>query len=254
MTGVDPPLANDATPAFAIMDNTGDKSEIQFDLTAGFLSNDGANAQLLRPRLLAQYVAPSGFGGYASFGAAAASGTGTDSTFKLGSLEFGGLYQHRLGPELEFAARGALAIHTSDGDYVNAIALALSRPADMASGGIGDWLRFGASPTVHIGGFFMRVDAGIDVRLDDEGSHPFGHVNAGAGIGNAAWTAAAEFSTMFAINSDTGGGGSFKVVGLSTRFNAGSFSPFFGISHPFDLDGLGTVVNVMAGVNVPLKI
>src|SRR5215213_7196526 len=58
-----------ASPSFATMDNTGDASKFDAD-TAISIVDDG-DGTVFRLNLLGQYVAPSGFGGYAGIAGAA---------------------------------------------------------------------------------------------------------------------------------------------------------------------------------------
>lgn len=246
-----------ARPAFAMMDNTGDGSMVQMDVAMSFLGDSGsdAHAQLWRPRLLAQYIDPAGIGGYITYGGAGITGDDIDGTFKLGNLELGGLFQRSITPEFDVGFRAGLTFHTADDDdAVNAIALAITRPSDLALAAPDSWLRLGVSPSLHSGMVFGRVDLGVDFQLDHDNRQRLGHVNAALGIGQAAWSVAGELGIEFPLSGDSDGDDTLKIIALSARYNAGPVSPFLAISYPMDVGDFGNVINVLAGLTLPIAI
>jgi len=249
-----PAFADDAPakPAFALMDNTGDGSKINLDVTANIPTNGTDNGVPFRSSLLGQYVAASGFGGYAGISASAlAFDHGSENHVGIGDFELGGLYQHALSSDFAIGVRAGLTFPTASQNLaLHAGNTLIARPADLATAASNAaWLRLGVSPTYHRGPVFLRTDLGVDVAfIDDARDTPtLGHINFGAGIEHKGFAATAELQTIFTTK-----GESFQVAGLSARYQGKWLSPYVAVSSPLD-DGIrGNVVTTTAGLTIPL--
>ena len=239
-----------AKPAFAMMDNTGDGSKINLDVTANIPTDGTNNGVPFRSSLLGQYVAPNGFGGYAGISASTlAFDDRSDNHVGIGNLELGGLYQHALSPDFDLGVRAGLIFPTGSQNLgLHAGNTLLARPADLATA-LPDttWLRLGISPTYHRGPVFLRTDLGVDVAVADaRGANVLEHINFGVGIEHAGFAATAELQTIFTTE-----GESFQVAGLSARYLGKHVSPYVAVSTPLDDRVRGEVVTVTTGLTFP---
>lgn len=233
--GATPAVADDQpiAPALGLMDNTLDGTELVLEL-ATLIPNENANLVLVHPRMQLQHVAANGFGGYAGFSASAVLGGG-DSGGSIGNLDLGGLYQHRIDPDIAIGVRAGLVLDTaSDDKVVNyvataLVATALTRPGDLTTAVPGNWLRLGGSLRFRAGTGFMGVDAGVDVPLGSYGRDSIAHVNVGAGFLVDRWSVAAELG---ALRPAGGAPDAFTVVGLDIHYRGEPASPYFMISTP----------------------
>jgi hypothetical protein len=252
----------EAMPAFALMDNTGDRSKINLDLADIIPMDSHADNVLVRSSILGQYVASNGFGGYAGI---TASGLLPEGDMGTGNLELGGVYHRALSSNVDFGVRAGLVLPTERvgkdrlPQLIQLVSTLIARPSDLATA-VPDatWLRFGISPTYHRGPAFLRVDLGLDVPVRDHSIHgfdPIGHLNLGAGIRNDGFTATAELQTVFVrwgTNIDdpmqiT----SYHTAGLSARYQGKRVSPFVSVSTPLDDEVQGQIITVTAGLTIP---
>ena len=247
-----PAFADDlpTKPGFAVMDNTGDGSKVNFDAAAIVPTSSASSGVLLRSSILGQYVAPNGFGGYAGISASTLVFTSDSrSNSGLGSLELGSLYHHAVSAEFDLGLRAGLILPTASHDPLLQLASTLiARPADVTTVSPDTtWLRLGVSPTYHSGPIFLRADFGVDIAIiDGRGSDAFKHINLGAGVGRNGVSATAELQTVFAANDD-----SFSVASLSVRYQGPTASPFVSISTPLEKEFRGEIVTLTTGLTFP---
>jgi hypothetical protein len=250
----------DARPAFTMMDNTGDGSEL--DLALPLAVGLGATPhQTYRPRLLVQDLAADGFGGYAALQGTAVSADGGDHdhAFSIGNLELGGLYHLAATPWLDLAARVGIALPTmTHGDPARVwvpFATTIIRPADEATGIPGTRLRFAISPTVHRGIAFARVDLGVDVPVagqDAQLDYTLGHVNVGVGVALGAFTTTAELQVVKFLGTPSEVGyQASSVAGVAARYTRGRWSPYLLVSSPLETFR-GDYLTITAGMTAML--
>lgn len=252
--GVTPAIADELSikPRFAMMDNTGDGTELTLDVATAFSTEVFGDA-LVHPRVLLQYVGARGLGAYASTAASVLIDHDSEDRFGHGNLEFGGLYQHALSAEIAIGVRAGLILGAdlNDGTIVNGVTTLVVRPGDLATTTPDSWLRFGVSPTYQRGDVFARLDAGVDIAVGSERDrHPIEHVNVGVGLAVGRWSFTQELggvrvSTDF--DSDT-----LVVAGLAARYHGKTASPFVMLSIPLNHDVLrevGDLVTLTVGTS-----
>lgn len=193
----------------------------------------GGDGTLKRIDLHGQFVAPSGFGGYATIGAST-----MEDESSLGSLEVGALYTGTSG-EIDYAARFGIVLPTStdssDGFPIHAISTVYSRPSDYATAFPDTTTaRLAVTPRYRNGNFVARADVGLDMVLAGEGADefdsPFLHVDLGAGFHNGKGGVIAELGTMsYLEETDT----LIHVFAVTGELTAGRTTPYISISKPF---------------------
>ncbi|HEU4734994.1 MAG TPA: hypothetical protein VFT22_44180 [Kofleriaceae bacterium] len=242
--GVTPAIADELSikPRFAMMDNTGDGTELTLDAATVFSTKAFGDA-LVHPRVLLQYVGARGLGAYASTAASVLIDHASQDRFGHGNLEFGGLYQHALSAEVAIGVRAGLIVGITDldvGTIVNAAATVVARPGDLATATPDSWIRFGVSSTYQRGNVFARLDAGVDIAVGSERDlHPIEHVNVGLGLAAGRWSFTQELGGVRVSNvsdSDT-----LVVAGLAARYHGERASPFVMLSLPLNYDVAGEV-------------
>jgi hypothetical protein len=253
--GATPAMADDqpVAPALGLMDTTADGTELVLEL-ATLIPTENVDGVVEHPRMQLQHIAASGFGGYAGFSAGEVFGGG-DSGGSISNLDLGGLYQHRINPDLAIGVRAGLLLDTaSDTDLANLIATPLTRPGDLATAVPGTWLRLGGSLRFRTGAAFMGFDAGVDVPVRSGQLPVIAHANLGAGITGDRWSGAVELGTLHVSSgsadsfiADSFFAESFTVIGLAAHYHGESASPYVMISTPLD-DGLaGKIVTLTVG-------
>ncbi len=254
--GATPAIADElpSKPAFGMMDNTGDGSEVVIELAMLVPTSSSEDFVLLHPRFVAQFVAPSGLGAYAGGSASKITGSNASTqTFGVGNLELGGLYQRALSPEVAVGLRLGMIVHTAtdDGMLVNVVATGLTRPGDIATSLPESWLRLGVSPTLHLGTWFARVDAGLDIPArQTSGAEPIGHLNVGTGFSQGQWSLTAELGAAheFSDSEDVSDSNTLKVAGLALRYRGESLSPYVMLSTILDNELRGDIVTTTVGI------
>jgi hypothetical protein len=249
---IDAASADDsARPAFALMDNTGDGSKLDFDVSKAFHSEQVQIDPSLRFGLLGQYVAASGFGGYVGASVFKTMSDDGHGAGRFGDLELGGLYHYALSRDMDLGIRLGLDLPlTSDRAIGPLLATVLERPADVVTA-VPDttWLRLGISPTYHGGLLFLRTDLGVDVPIgDSRASDPVVHTNFGVGIENHGATATVELQNVFETGDQFA---ALQSVGLSMRYQGKWISPYVSASTPLNGGIFGEIVTISAGVTVP---
>jgi hypothetical protein len=269
-------------PAFALMDSTGDDSNLTLDLAVLVPTlSELRGVVAVRSSITGQYVAPNGFGDYASLGTSSmitkrgaetesiGSRTFDLSNFGLGSAELGGLFHRALSSNLDLGVRVGFVHPTGreGGASLHELSTLLARPADLVTA-IPDtyWLRLGISPTYHQGSLFVGADLGVDVAVHtstaagagggggegDEGDEAgevqkgdaIEHLNIGAGIQRNRFIATAEVQAAFAKSE--GDIVSISTAGLSARYQSRALSPFVLVSTPIAV-AAGSSGIVLAG-------
>jgi len=162
-----------------------------------------------------------------------------DSELALGNLEIGGIFT-------KFFGRTALLFH---GGVVLPTAASEGAADFMELGAftrLGDfprriqdstWIRFGLSPMGRAGALFWRVDAGLDLALDEDAAveySPIFHVNFGGGLDLGSAQLLAELVNVIA-DPDVGDE-SASTLAFGARFDAGDLRPGVGLMLPIDAD------------------
>jgi hypothetical protein len=243
--GATPAFADELpiAPALGLMDSTTDGTELVLEL-ATLMSTESTDGALLHPRIQLQHVAASGFGAYAGISASELFGEGNDDG-SIGNLDLGGLYQHRITPDVAIGARTGLLIDTaSNGESANLISTLLARPGDIATAVPGTWLRLGGSVRFRAGTGFMGLDAGVDVPVGSDGRDPIVHLNAGAGFNVEHWSVTAELGT---VRMTSGSLDSFTVIGVAAHHHGEPASPYVMISMPVEHLLAGRIITLTLG-------
>lgn len=243
--GATPVIADElpVAPVPGVMDTTVDGTELVLELATS-ISTESIDGAVLHPRMQLQHVAANGLGGYAGISAAEVMGNG-DTGGSIGNVDLGGLYQHRINPDLAIGVRAGLLLDTAtDDDSANLIATLLTRPGDLATAVPGTWLRTGGSLRFRSATGFMGLDAGVDVPLGSDGRDPIAHVNVGAGVTVDRWSVAAELG-MLRMNG--GDPGSFNVMGLAAHYHGAQASPYIMVSTPLEEFFGGRIVTLTVG-------
>jgi hypothetical protein len=245
-----------ASPLFPTMGPDGSATSITGQLA--LLSAEGEDGMPKRLDLAAQFVGPTGYGGYATI-----AGTMFEDESHLGSLELGGLWSHH-GPTSDITLRAGVILPTSgvddDGDFENGngallhlITSIYTRPSDYLTA-MPDTttLRLAVSPSGHSGNFVARADIGMDVVIDTDGDNPdapFAHLDVGAGFDNGQAAVMLELSNMMYLDETDD---MLHVAALTGAFHAGKVTPYVTISRPFgDVFGEDTditITNLIFGV------
>lgn len=241
------------TPAFTLMDVTGDSSKFDSHLTMSIWSypedTHGNNEHHISytTNVSGQYVPLNGFGGYAGISTV---GWIPRHALDIGHLELGGLFHHALSRNLDLSARVGVWLPTEGleletGDTVADVATRISQML---------WLRLSISPTYHRGSFFVRTDLGLGTKVrqgrkDDE-SFFFGdlllpHFNLGVGLAHARFIATAEIQSEFITWIPIA-----ITPGLSARYQGNVVSPYVEVSALLSALG-GSIVNVTGGFTIP---
>lgn len=253
------------SPGFVQIDRYDGTSVAGADVT--FVKIDDSvtdDVTLLRFQLGGRFLdKASGFGGYVNLPITYASGN-DDSTTGIGNIEVGGLMLTKLGDEsTRLVLHGGITIPSAngtddDGSFANAFG-SLARPQDVyLAAPKGTTLRFGASPLYRNGNVFGRVDLGIDINLDADGSgdnDPIVHLNAGVGVdlGNVALMG--ELSNVYIFSDGDGDLADrlINVMALSARFDAGTVFPYVSLMIPLD-DNSSTAVDLAVTAGLEAKL
>jgi hypothetical protein len=179
----------------------------------GIVTVENLDGQLYRLELNGHYVAPSGFGGYAT---AFLSLSNLDETFffqtdesGLGNIDLGGLYMLPQGTTGSFDTGFRLGVVlplASDEDAdVHFIGMA-TRVTDLpvAVGGDTSWIRGSAFTTWTRGRLFARGDLGVDIVLGtdiDPRPDPFIRLNLALGGHVESVALTGELATLFNTDS-----------------------------------------------------
>lgn len=225
-----------ALPAayFPLMGPDGSSSSLGAALT--LLSGDG-DGTIKRVDLSAQYVSPSGVGGYASI-----AGSTIEDVSHLGSLEIGGLWHRRNGTNDNTFRVGLILPTSSVGDdeedffggaFMHLMSTAFSRPSDLLTAAPETTtLRAAFTPTFRSDKFVARGDLGVDVVLSTEGEGPetpYMHVDLGAGYDDGKVAALFQLSTMaYLAEADE----LLHVAAITGQLHTGSATPYLSLSRP----------------------
>jgi hypothetical protein len=235
-------------PGFMMMDVDGERSQLELDAGLGFATDSDVSGTVLMPRLRVQGEIAPAFSLYGSLQLATFINDGSSDS-EMSNPEVGGVYHARVSPNADVSAHGGLVLGV--GDSGAGLASLFFRPSDLVMGA-GDswWARGGVSGTYHDGVGFMRVDAGVDLQLrGDGGPDAIFHVNAGAGVGNAEWSAAAELQSLF---TSSGEPDSLHAMGISVHHHGASVSPYLGLSTPVGNGLTFEVLSVSGGASFAL--
>jgi hypothetical protein len=232
--------ASAATPVFAMMDNTGDRSKFEINLATA-VKPASPDATIVGWRLAGQYVWPAGYGLYA---AAMPASSG------LGGIDIGALFHTAPSPDTSIGVRLGVAtsLDARDG-LVPWLPNAKMRPADLILGLDTTAIRLGISPTFRSQAGFLRLDLGVDLIPDGVGAI-IAHGNLGAGIRSGGLSATAELQTGFI--SDGGETDWFGAVGVSGRLHRDAASPFVMVAKPLGMAAFDGEFTATAGVTLGL--
>jgi len=248
------------TPGFATIDRFDD--QIKADFAVSMIGYDAAflgdiDQETFRFDLFGQYVTPSGYGGYAMIAGSYASISGevlgvelSDSGWGASNIELGALYVLR-SASFDTLLRGGLTLPTATendaDDEIDANQWAtLSRPTDaMMHPADTSVLRVSASPLVHHGTAFFRIDAGLDVPIDDgaeggaEGLHTTVRINLGAGVESGRVALMGALVNLATTDDDLQDGQDrfLHFLGVGARYlGANGLQPSLALQLPLDDD------------------
>ncbi len=230
-------------PGFGTMDRFDEQSK--FATSLSYISFDDGffeDLTVLRFDFFGQYMTPDGLGGYAMMPFNRISFM-DNSESGVGNLEIGGLYVVQGATPI--VLRGGIALDTAD-SQTGGIGL-FSRITDFPSDFPDTtWLRLSASPLWRTGTTFFRVDAGLDVPIDDGDSDidPLVRLNVGGGIETGDIAIMGELVTVG--TTDTGEDGEdgpdlgerfIHTLAATGRYmGGGNLQPHFTLSIPLDDD------------------
>jgi hypothetical protein len=245
----------------ATTDRTTDHTAFNTSLGASFYGDGGPDFGA-RVDLFGQYLAPAGYGGYASLPVAYLSGNDESET-ALGNVELGGLYGLRAGDNAKVLLRGGVVLPTADDELEGALtnlATMSGRLTDLTSAyAETTWLRVSASPLYRQGQMFARADVGFDLAVDEpEGAEidPMVRANLAGGIQMGKASIAGELATVGTTGDvDDGEDRFLHTIGVSAAFDAGSVRPYGGLVIPIDnalADFADLNFVLMAGLEVPI--
>lgn len=248
-------------PGFATLDRVDGASHV--DISSAFTLFDGDDPDFNnRLDFHAQYVAPSGFGGYAALPFSILVDEDTETA--VGNLELGAVYAVGAAP-VTLVLRGGLALATADDDPAGAITNLVTifgRFTDLVSVFPDTtWLRLGASPLFRQGKAFFRADVGIDVPIDTPENvdiDPFLRVNLGGGFETGAVAVTAELVTLgFLGDVDDDVDRFLHMAAFSLRARTQSgLQPFVAASFPIDIEDnfiINVSLVVIAGLRIPIN-
>jgi hypothetical protein len=252
--------ADDAppAPAFVTLDR-GDATsrvgiEASYELTNSSGLSDGASETVFRLEAHGQYVDPGlRVGGYAQvpISYVSASGNGdSQSATGFGDAELGALYVPRVNDHFGVVLRAGIALptgSTSDNGELANIYGSISRLTDFYLAiPHGTSLRLAASPLWHSGMVFARVDAGIDINLDEDSGEPsmnadkIVRVNGAVGVDLGQVSLSLESVNIYDVpsNGETTSTGSqwINEGAVAGRLRTGMFEPYAAVVFPLDHD------------------
>lgn len=244
--GNTPGIASATGPGhrFVLMDNTGYGSEVDVAFTSPRMGN--AMGSALATRIVGQYVAPQGFGGYASVaGMVAEPGVGVHN------LEIGGLYRRALSTTVDLGIRVGAILPTAGGDPFAGLYVLFTRPADsVVVWSDESYVRMSVSPTYHRSWIALRADLGVDLPVHK--GDTLGHLNLGAAVQHGRLSASAEAQISFRMEA----GHTFRgeVAGVSLRYRGSNLSPFVAVSMPVRWNDtfVSRPVSAIFGLTIPL--
>jgi hypothetical protein len=249
--------ADDAppAPAFVTLDR-GDATsrvgvEASYELTSSSGLTDGSET-VVRLEAHGQYVDPGlRVGGYAQvpISYVSAGGSGESSATGFGDAEIGALYVPRVNENFEIVLRAGIALPTGstsgNGGIANLFG-SMSRLTDFYLAiPHGTSIRLAVSPLWHSGMLFARVDAGIDINLDDDNdggpaADKVVRVNGALGVDLGQFSVSLESANIYDIpsNGETTSTGSqwINEGAVAARFRSGMFQPYAAVVFPLDHD------------------
>lgn len=162
-----------------------------------------------------------------------------DSDLALGNLELGGILTKFFGRTALLFHGGIVLPTASDGGAAEYQGLgAFARLGDFSRRIIDStWLRFGVSPMGRVGALFWRVDAGLDLGVDEDREpeySPIFHINFGGGVDLGSAQLLAELVNV--IGDQDVGDESVSTLAIGARFGAGDLRPGVGLVLPLDAD------------------
>lgn len=203
-------------------DDVGDLDVMSLDLAGHFVNNRGIGAYFALPLTFVDVQTP----------------LFDDSELALGNIEVGGLFTKFFGDTALLFHGGVVLPTAADGGAADFQGLgAITRMGDFPRR-IQDstWLRLGMSPMGRVGSLFWRVDAGLDLALDEDRSNysPIMRLGVGGGVDLGSAALLAELVNVIADND--AGDDSVSTLAVGARFDAGDLRPGVGLLLPIDAD------------------
>lgn len=244
--GIDPegPLT---APAFSTIDRPDGTSRAGLEFSYLFLDDElDIDPMSFRIDLHGQYVSKAlGVGGYISvpisYGSVDLPVIDDEATTTLGNIEVGGMYVRQLGPKLGIVVRGGLMLPTAGDEAEEAstnFVAGFSRITDYPMViPQGTTLRLAVSPMFRSGNVYGRVDAGIDINLNnanDVDYDPALRFNAAVGVLAAnTFAVSGELSVFAPTDDDSDSLTNFAIAG---RYAKGTVNPYVAFVIPLDED------------------
>ncbi|HLL25032.1 MAG TPA: hypothetical protein VK427_23015 [Kofleriaceae bacterium] len=165
-----------------------------------------------------------------------------DSDMALGNIEVGGIFTKYFG-RTALVMNAGLGLPTASDDGVSSLQIvgAFTRLTDLPLRVTSStWLRLGVSPMGRAGSFLWRIDAGLDLALDEDNVDqlsPIFHLNVGAGVDLGGAQLLGELVNVF---SDSNGDDDASTFSFGARFSSGNLRPGIALLLPIDLDSADT--------------
>jgi hypothetical protein len=212
------------------------------------------------------FVSPSGVGGYVVLPASFVEVndlpliTG-DEELMLGNVEVGGLYAAPLGRRSDLVLHGGIALPTADDDTVgdsihtaaHQVVASVPRYGELVQRVINStWLRLGLSPMGTAGIMFWRLDAGVDLMIDDDDDtaaeiDPVFRINAAVGVDLGPADLSGELVTnVLDDDNDDIGDEVAHTFAVGARFKADKVQPGLALILPLDFDDYEDLEAVLA--------
>jgi len=200
-----------------------------------------------------QFLGRTGMGGYVNVPLSYVSTDGNifgqdlhDSDLMLGNIEGGGVFTKWFNPDTSMVFHLGIALPTADDDGLLSGLQDLANSPRYADFVLRDpnttWLRLGVSPMGRSNNFLWRVDAGLDLAVNDDNPDAFQyspvlHLSIGGGFDLGGATLLAELVNLVLDNAQ--GDDTSSTLSIGARFNSGKLSPGIGLILPIGFDNSG---------------
>jgi hypothetical protein len=229
-------------------DDTAFDSVIGFDLSGHVVTQSGAGGYVVLPVSWIDVNDPLDL-------------VDDDDEVMLGNVEVGGLYAHPLGRRSDLLFHGGIALPTADDDNVGdtpftagaQVVASTPRYGELVQRVINStWLRLGLSPMGTAGIMFWRLDAGVDLMIDDEDDtaaeiDPVFRINAAIGVDLGPADLSGELVTnVLDDDNDDVGDEVAHTFAVGARFKADRVQPGLALILPIDFDDFEDLEAVLA--------